>query len=95
LPAFQPLRRDFAFVVKSGVGSETVLRAARSAVRGLVDDVRLFDVFTGGGLADGEKSLGIEVVLQPRDRTLTDAEIEAACASIVAAVCKAAGARLR
>jgi phenylalanyl-tRNA synthetase beta chain len=95
LPAFQPLRRDFAFVVKSGVGAETVLRAARSAVRGLVDDVRLFDVFTGGGLADGEKSLGIEVVLQPRDRTLTDAEIEAACASIVAAVCKAAGARLR
>jgi len=95
LPAFQPLRRDFAFVVKSGVGAETVLRAARSAVRGLVDDVRLFDVFTGGGLADGEKSLGIEVVLQPRDRTLTDADIEAACASIVAAVSKAAGARLR
>jgi phenylalanyl-tRNA synthetase beta chain len=57
--------------------------------------VRLFDVFTGGGLAEDEKSLAIEVVLQPRERTLTDQEIEAACASIVAAVCKATGGRLR
>jgi phenylalanyl-tRNA synthetase beta chain len=95
LAAFQPVRRDFAFVVKTSVGAETVLRAARSALRSLVEDVRLFDVFTGGGLADDEKSLGIEVVLQPREHTLTDAEIESACASIVAAVTKAAGARLR
>jgi phenylalanyl-tRNA synthetase beta chain len=95
LPAFQPVRRDFAFVVKNSVGAETVLRAARSGSRSLVDDVRLFDVFAGGGLADDEKSLGIEVVFQPREHTLTDQEIEAACASIVAAVTKAAGARLR
>jgi len=95
LPAFQPVRRDFAFVVKTSVGAETVLRAARSGSRSLVEDVRLFDVFVGGGLADDEKSLGIEVVLQPRERTLTDQEIEAACASIVAAVTKATGSRLR
>jgi phenylalanyl-tRNA synthetase beta chain len=95
LSSLQPLRRDFAFVIKTSVGAETVLRAARSASRSLVEDVRLFDVFTGGGLAEDEKSLAIEVVLQPRERTLTDQEIEAACASIVAAVCKATGGRLR
>jgi phenylalanyl-tRNA synthetase beta chain len=95
LAPFQPLRRDFAFVMKNAVSAETVLRAARSSNRSLLEDVRLFDVFTGGGLADDEKSLALEVVLQPRERTLTDQEIEAACASIVTAVCKATGGRLR
>ena len=95
LPALQPVRRDFAFVVPAGVAAQGVLRAAQSAARGLVADVRLFDVFEGGGLAAGERSLGVEVVLQPQERSLTDQEIEAACATIVAAVSKSTGARLR
>ena len=95
LSGLQPVRRDFAFVVKTGTAAETVLRAARFALRELVQDVSLFDVFTGGDLADGERSLGVEVVLQPREKTFTDQEIETACATIVAAVAKATGARLR
>jgi phenylalanyl-tRNA synthetase beta chain len=95
LPSLQPVRRDFAFIVKTEVTAETVLRAARSALRGVVEDVRLFDVFTGAGVADGERSLGVEVVLQPREKTFTDREIDAACDTIVAAVAKATGARLR
>ena len=95
LPALQPVRRDFAFVVPAGVAAQAVLRAAQSAARGLVAEVRLFDVFEGGGLAAGERSLGVEVVLQPQERTLTDQEIEAAGAAIVAAVGKATGGRLR
>jgi phenylalanyl-tRNA synthetase beta chain len=95
LPALQPVRRDFAFVVGDHIFAETVLRAARSASRKLVEDVQLFDVFSGPPLAEGERSIGVEVVLQPRERTLTDQEIEAECASIVAAVIKATGARLR
>jgi phenylalanyl-tRNA synthetase beta chain len=46
-------------------------------------------------MAEGKKSLGVEVTFQPRERTLTDAEIEAACQKVVAAVAKSTGASLR
>ncbi len=95
LPAFQPVRRDFAFLVGREVASETVLRAARGAERSLIAAARLFDVFEGGSLPPGQKSVGVEVVFQPQDRTLTDAEIEAASGKVVAAVTKATGAALR
>jgi phenylalanyl-tRNA synthetase beta chain len=95
LPAFQPLRRDFAFLVDSAVTAEAVLRAARGAERTLIAGVTLFDVYEGDKLAAGRKSLGIEVVFQPRERTLTDQEIEAASAKVVAAVAKATGGVLR
>jgi phenylalanyl-tRNA synthetase beta chain len=95
LPAFQPLRRDFAFLVDAGVTAEAVLRAARGAERTLVADVAIFDRYAGEKLPEGKVSLAIQVTLQPREATLTDAEIEAAAARIVAAVAKATGAVLR
>ncbi len=95
LPAFQPLRRDFAFLADISVPADAVLRAARGAERSLIAGVSLFDVYDGDKLPAGKKSLAIEVVFQPRERTLTDAEIEAAAAKVVAAVTKATGASLR
>ncbi len=95
LPAFQPVRRDFAFIVDASVEAEKLLRAARGAERTLVAGVALFDVYAGETMEPGRKSLAVEVTLQPRERTLTDAEIEAASAKIVAAVVKATGAVLR
>jgi phenylalanyl-tRNA synthetase beta chain len=95
LPAFMPLRRDFAFVVDEAVPADAVLKAAKGAERGLIAGVSLFDAYAGEKVEAGKKSLGIEVVLQPRDHTLTDAEIEAANAKIAAAVEKATGGRLR
>ena len=95
LPAFQPVRRDFAFVVDASVAAEAVLRAARGAERTLVAGVTLFDLYEGEKLEAGKKSLAIEVVFQPRERTLTDAEIEATSAKVVAAVVKATGGVLR
>ena len=95
LSAFQPLRRDFAFVVDATVPAEAVLRAARGAERNLITGVVLFDRFAGGSLAEGKVSLGVEVTFQPVTATLTDAEIEAASAKVVAAVAKATGAVLR
>jgi phenylalanyl-tRNA synthetase beta chain len=92
LPAFQPLRRDFAFVVEADVAADAVIRAARGAERTLVTGISLFDVYQ---MPDGRKSLGVEVTFQPRERTLTDAEIEAASQKVVAAVAKATGATLR
>ena len=95
LPAFQPLRRDFAFLADISVPADAVLRAARGAERNLIAGVSLFDVYDGDKLPVGKKSLAIEVVFQPRERTLTDAEIDAAAAKVVAAVAKATGASLR
>ena len=95
LPAFQPVRRDFAFIVDSGVAADSVVRAARGAERALITGVVLFDVYEGDRMVEGKKSLGVEVMFQPRERTLTDAEIEAACQKVVAAVAKATGAILR
>ncbi len=95
LTAFQPVRRDFAFVVGRDVAADTVLRAARGAERTLIAGVALFDVFSGGSLPEGMRSLGVEVTFQPRERTLTDVELEQAAAKVVAAVAKATGAVLR
>jgi phenylalanyl-tRNA synthetase beta chain len=95
LPAFQPVRRDFAFIVPEAVAAETLLRAARGADKALVADVALFDVYRGKGVPEAQKSLAIQVTLQPREATLTDVQIEAVADRIVAAVVKATGATLR
>ncbi len=91
----QPLRRDFAFVVAESVTADQLMRAARGAEKKLITDVSLFDVFEGGSLGEGQKSLAIEVTLQPVEKTLTDEEIEAVSKRIVAAVEKATGGTLR
>ncbi|MDP6785929.1 MAG: phenylalanine--tRNA ligase subunit beta [Rhodospirillales bacterium] len=90
-----PVERDFAFVVDEGVAAGAVLGAARGAEPKLIIDVGLFDVFSGGALEAGRKSLAITVTLQPREKTLTDAEIEAVSNKVVAAVEKATGGTLR
>ncbi len=91
----QPLSRDFAFIVDDGVPAADVVRAAFGADKQLIADVALFDIYRGERMAAGKKSLAIEVTLQPREKTLTDADIEAASAKIVSAVMKATGGTLR
>ena len=95
LSAFQPVRRDFAFVVDHDVTVAKIIRAAEGADRRLIAGVDVFDVFESEALGAGKKSVAVEVTLQPRDRTLTDAEIEAAAARVVAEVTKATGGTLR
>ena len=91
----QPVRRDFAFVLDAGVPAGDVVRAALGAEKALIADVAVFDVFEGESLGADKKSLAIEVTLQPRDKTLTDEEIDAVSAKVVAAVGKATGGELR
>ncbi len=95
LSVFQPVERDFAFIVDRDLPAEILLRAARSVDRKLVSEIRLFDVYEGKGLPDGKKSLAISVVLQPQEATLTDSEIDAFSKRLVAAVEKATGGTLR
>ncbi len=95
LSVFQPVERDFAFIVDRDLPAEILLRAARSVDRKLVSEIRLFDVYEGKGLPDGKKSLAISVVLQPQEATLTDSEIDAFSKRLVVAVEKATGGTLR
>jgi phenylalanyl-tRNA synthetase beta chain len=95
LPPFQPVVRDFAFVVEEGVAADALVRAASGADKALISEVALFDVYQGRGIDDGKKSLAIAVTLQPTEKTLTDPEIEAVSQKIVDKVAKVTGGVLR
>jgi phenylalanyl-tRNA synthetase beta chain len=95
LSPFQAVRRDFAFVVDKTVEAGAILKAASSADRKLVAGVNVFDVFEGASLGDGKKSVAIEVVIQPAERTLTDEDFEALTGKIIANVTKSTGGVLR
>ena len=95
LADLMPLERDFAFIVDAKVQAGDILKAAQAADRQLVTGASVFDVYQGTGIPDGKKSVAISVVLQPRDKTLTDSEIETVMSKIVAEVTKKTGAALR
>ena len=93
LSDLQAVERDFAFVVDAQVEALTLVNAAAGADKALIERVSVFDQFTG--LEGGKKSIAITARLQPRDKTLTDAEIESVSAKIVEKVTKATGGTLR
>lgn len=91
----QAVERDFAFVVDADVEALTLVNAAKGADKALIEEVRVFDEFIGGSLGEGKKSLAITVRLQPSDKTLKDADIEAVGAKVIEKVTKATGGVLR
>ena len=95
LAAFQPVERDFAFVVAGGVAAGDMVKAAAGVDRKLITGVNVFDLYEGPGIDADKKSVALSVTLQPREKTLTDAEIDAVAAKIVAEVAKKTGATLR
>jgi phenylalanyl-tRNA synthetase beta chain len=97
---FQAVERDIAVVVKEGVGHTALIQAIHAAdTKGLLQDAMLFDVFrakdASANMALDEKSLAIRLTLQGVDATLTDEQIEAAVAAVLASLQTALGARLR
>ena len=95
LSPFMPLTRDYAFVVEAGKAAGELVRAIQGADKALIASARVFDVYAGAGVPEGFKSLAVEVTIQPREASLTDAEIEALSSRIVTAAGKAVGAKLR
>lgn len=95
----QAVERDFAFVVDAGVEALTAVNAALGADKKLIESVNVFDQFTGAKAEEqmgaGKKSIALSVRMQPSDKTLTDAEIEAVSKKIVEKVSKATGGTLR
>ena len=77
LSPLMPLTRDFAFVVDAATPAGELVRPILAADKALIADARVFDVYQGAGVAEGMKSIAVEVTVQPQDKTLTDADIEA------------------
>lgn len=95
LSGFQPVTRDFAFIVDKAVAAGDLAKTAQNADRALISEASIFDVYEGAGVEAGRKSVALAVTLQPVEKTLTDAEIEAVSARIVAEMAKRYGATLR
>jgi len=92
---FQAVERDFAFVVNQNVPAADLLKALRTADKKLIEDITLFDVYTGPGIDENQKSVAVSVKLQPKDKTLTDEDIEIFSAKAIANVQKMTGGTLR
>jgi phenylalanyl-tRNA synthetase beta chain len=95
LPRFPSSARDLAIVVESRVPAGVVEDAVREAAGDLAEEVTLFDRFVGGSVPAGRASLALHVVYRAPDRTLTDSEVDARHAQVLAAVEKRFGATLR
>jgi len=90
----QAVTRDFAFLVDAALPAGDLVRTVRGADKANVASARVFDDFRGAGIPEGKKSLAIEVVLQPADKTYTEADLKGIADTIVAAAAKL-GAELR
>jgi phenylalanyl-tRNA synthetase beta chain len=95
LPDQTPIRRDFAFLMDAGVPAADVLRLAQSVDKDRIVAASVFDIYTGTGVPEGQKSLAFELVIQPRGSAMTDAEIDTLCKGVIAAVTKGTGGTLR
>ncbi|WP_030073165.1 phenylalanine--tRNA ligase subunit beta [Halomonas alkaliantarctica] len=101
IPAFEPLsrypevRRDLAFTVKAETPVQALLDCAKAQAGDYLKDIRLFDVYAGKGVADGDKSIALGLTWQHASRTLNDDEINLLVDSIIAQVRSELGAELR
>lgn len=92
---FQPVSRDFAFIVDQSVEAEKLVRAIKGADKNLIAHVKIFDVYAGKGIDPAKKSIALSVTLQPTEKTLTDEEINTLSKKIVENATKLTGGVLR
>ncbi len=95
LSQFQPVKRDFAFILDEGVEVDHIIRAAKSSEKQMISNVNIFDVYQGKGVESGKKSVAFSVTFQPFERTLTDSEIEGLSQKIINTVQQKTGGQLR
>lgn len=95
LPRFPAMERDIAVVVNEDVEAGDMLRAIRESAGELLQNVQVFDVFTGSKLGENKKSVAMALVYRNRERTLTDEEVTEVHARVVARLEEQFGAELR
>ena len=72
---FPPVDFDLSFLIGDGVSAADLVQATSSAGSGMVESARVFDVFTGQGVAADERAIAIRYRLRAVDRTLTNEEV--------------------
>lgn len=87
-PALQSVTRDFAFLVDAALPAGDLVRTVKGADKANIVAVRLFDDFRGAGVPEGQKSLAVEVTLQPGDKSYTEADLKAIAERVTAAAAK-------
>ena len=92
---FPPVIRDLAIVVDQSLALQTLLDALKGQLPALVQDVQLFDVYTGKGVPENKKSLAFRIVMQDTQRTLQDTEVDLAMQQLVSCLEQAFAAQLR
>jgi len=91
----QSVERDFAFLLDRDAKVSDLVRAVQGADKAFIADVGIFDVYEGKGVPEGQKSIAVSVLLEPKDETFTEKDIEAISGKVCAAAEKAVGAVLR
>ena len=95
LSVYQPVTRDFAFIVDTQITAGDLMKAVKSGAGPLMTDMRVFDLYEGTNIGEGKKSIAVTITLTPTRATLTEAEIESISAEIVKIAGKNCGAELR
>lgn len=88
---YQSSNRDFAFIIDAATDADEILRAVRASDKNLIENVSLFDIYQGKGVADGRKSVAISVRIRAFDHTLTEAELDGVSKKVIEAVAKIGG----
>jgi phenylalanyl-tRNA synthetase beta chain len=87
-PALQAVTRDFAFLVPADLTGGDLVRSIKGTDKDNIVAVKLFDQFTGQGVPEGQKSLAVEVTLQPKDKTYDDDDLKAISDTVIAGAAK-------
>ncbi len=95
LSDFQSVNRDFAFIVDKDLETSSLLKVIKSTNKSLIEEVTIFDIYSGKGIDEGKKSIALSVKLQPKEKTLSDKEIEQVCVNIINEVSTKYDAKLR
>ena len=92
---YQKVVRDFAFVIDEKYSSGEIINLVKKIDKKLIKDVKIFDVYHGDNIAVGKKSIAFNVTLEPKDKTLSDNDIEEVSKKIISTVQETTGATLR
>ena len=92
---YQKVVRDFAFVIDEKYKSSEIVNLVQNVDKELIKNVKIFDVYQGGNIDSGKKSIAFSVTLEPKDKTLGENDIDQMCKKIISTVQESTGATLR
>ena len=92
---YQKVVRDFAFVIDEKYSSGEIISLVKKIDKELIKDVKIFDVYQGDNISSGKKSIAFNVILEPKDKTLSEKDIDQVSKKIISTVQETTGATLR